>query len=77
MVNLLEPMKKGLASKSAKPKPTKKGGDTFKVCSDMVPYQGGFPPIGSIVLESMPPSSARARSTRRSVAAQTKPPTPW
>ena len=69
MVNLLAPMKKGSASKSAKPKPTRKGGDASKICSDIVLYQGGLPPIGSIVLESTPPLSARARSTRRSVAA--------
>ena len=74
VVNLLAPTKKGSTSKSAKPKPTKKGGDASKIYSDIVLYQGGLPPIGNIVLESTPPLSARARSTRRLVAAQTRPP---
>ena len=65
VVNLPVSMKKGLASNYAKPKFAKKGGDAFEACSDIVPYKGGLPPIGNIVLESTPPPFARARSTRR------------
>lgn len=32
VLNLFAPTKKGLASKFAKPKPAKKGGDTFESC---------------------------------------------
>ena len=76
VVNLPTSTKKSLASRSAKPKPTKKGANVFEVCSDTVPYNGGLPPINNIVLESTPPPSARARSTRRSVVTKSRPPMP-
>ena len=65
MTNLPIPTKKGSASWSAKPKIAKKGDDSFETCSDIVPFEGGLPPIGSIVLESSPSPSARTRSSRR------------
>lgn len=58
VVNLPAPTKKGMTSRSAKPKPTKKDAD--------VPYEGGFPPIANIVLKSTPRPLSRTRSTRRS-----------
>ena len=65
MTNLPIPAKKGSASWSAKPKTAKKGDDSFEPCSDIVPFKGGLPLIGSIVLESSPSPSARTRSSRR------------
>lgn len=75
VLNLPAPIKKSLASKSTKPKPAKKGEDTSETYSDIVPYKGGFPPIGSIILESTPHPSSRAGSTRRLAVAQTRLPT--
>ena len=66
VVNLPMPTKKGSTSRFAKPKPTKKGVDVPEVCFEIVPYEGGFPPIANIVLESTPPLLSRTRSTRRS-----------
>nr|POE69882.1 hypothetical protein CFP56_38090 [Quercus suber] len=60
---------KGFASKSAK-----KGTDASEVYSNIVPYNGGLPPIGNIVLKSTTPRSARVHSTRRSATAQSRPP---
>ena len=75
MLNLPAPTKKGSASKSTKPKLAKKGVDTSETCLGIIPYKGGLPPIGNIILESAPPPSSRSHSTRRSTAIQTKLPT--
>jgi len=58
VVNLPVPTKKVLVSRTAKPKSTKKGDDSSETCFDIIPYKGGLPPIGNIVLESSPPSTA-------------------
>ena len=76
VVNLPAPTKKVLVSQTAKPKSAKKGDDSSKTCFDIIPYKGGLPPIGNIVLESSPLSSARTRSSRRSTVDRLKPPTP-
>ena len=76
VVNLPTSTKKGLASRSAKPKSAKNGVDVFGVCSNIVPSKGGLPPIGNIVLEKTRPPSTRARSTRRFVVAKSRPPMP-
>ena len=76
VVNLPASTKKGLASRSAKPKSAKNGVDVFGVCSNIVPSKGGLPPIGNIVLEKTRPPSTRARSTRRFVVAKSRPPMP-
>ena len=55
VVNLPTPVKKGSMSQSAKPKSTKRGDDSSETCSNIVPYEGGFPSIGNIVLEGSPP----------------------
>ncbi|KAL4606857.1 hypothetical protein ACB092_09G134500 [Castanea dentata] len=79
VVNLPTPAKKGLVSRSAKPKSTKRGNDSFETYSDIVPYEGGFPPIGSIVLKSSPPLSACTYSSRCPIASKPKPKpiAPW
>ena len=76
VVNLPVPVKKGLLSQSAKPKSTKRGDDSSETCSDIVPYEGGLPPIGNIVIEGSPPSSARTHSSRCLMASKPKPSTP-
>ena len=73
VVNLPAPAKKGLVSWSAKPKSTKRGGDSSKTCSDIVPYEGGLPPIGNIVLKVSPPPSTCTRSNRRLTTSKPKP----
>ena len=70
VTNLPTPTKKGSASWSAKPKPAKKGDDSSETCSDIVPFEGGLPPIGNIVLKSSPPYSARTLSSRRPTASK-------
>ena len=72
MTNLPIPAKKGSASWSAKPKTAKKGEDSFETCSDIVPFEGGLPPIGSIVLESSLPPSAHTRSSRRPTTSKSR-----
>jgi len=76
VVKLPTPTKKGSMSWTAKPKSTKKGDDSSKTCSDIIPYKGSLPPIGNIVLESFPPPSARTHPSRRSTTSRPKPPTP-
>jgi len=76
VVNLLVSVRKGSVSKSAKSKFAKKGKDVPKVCLEIVPYKGGLPPVGNIILKSTLPPSARAHSTRRSVVAKSRPPLP-
>ena len=64
VVNLPTPVKKGSVSWSTKLKSTKRGDDSFETCPDIVPYKGGFPPIGNIVLEGSPPPLARPTVAR-------------
>ena len=68
--------KKGSVSRSAKPKSTKRGDDSSKTCSDIIPYKSGLPPIGNVVLEGSPPPSIRTRSSRRPIAGKPKPSAP-
>ena len=68
MTNIPVPGKKG----SAKPKSTKKGDNSSKNCSDIVPFKIGLLPISNTVLESSPPPSARTRSSVRPTASKSK-----
>ena len=77
VVNLPAPMKKGSVSWTTKPKSAKRSDDSSKTCSDLVPYKGGFPPIGNIVLEGSPPSfactcSSRCSTTGKPIAFRSK-----
>lgn len=80
VVSLPLPTKKGLASKSTKSKFAKKGKGVAtnapEAYLEIVPYREGLPLIGSIVIESTPPSSVRTRSARRFVVAKSRPPLP-
>ena len=76
VVNLPVPVKKGSISRSAKPKPAKKGDDSSETCFDVVPYEGSLPPIGNIVLEDSPPPSACTRSSRHTIAGKSRPAAP-
>ena len=76
VVNLPTPTKKGSMSWTAKPKSAKKGDDSSKTCSDIVPYEGGLPPIGNIVLKGSPPPSTRTRSSRWPIIGKPKPSAP-
>ena len=75
VVNLPALAKKGSVSRSVKPKSTKKWDDSFETCSDIVPYEGGLPLIGNIVLEGSPPPFAHTHSSRHSTARKPKPST--
>ena len=68
--------KKGLASWSTKPKLAKMGDDSSKTYSDIVSFEGGLPPIGTIVLESSLPPFAYTRSSRCPTAGKSKLATP-
>ena len=72
VVNLPAPAKEGSMSRSTKPKSAKRGDDSSQTCSDIVPYEGGLPPIGNIVLEGSPPF-ARTRSSKRLITGKPKP----
>ena len=71
VTNVSVPVKKS----SAKSKSAKKGDDSSETCSDIVPFEGDFPPIGNIVLESSPPPFAHTRSNRRPIAGKSRPTT--
>ena len=73
VVNLPALGKKGLVSRSAKPKSIKRGDDSSKTCSDIVPYGSGLPPIGNIVLEGSPPPSTHTHSGRHPTISKPKP----
>jgi len=73
MMNLPAPTKKGSVSRSPKPKSTKRGGDSFETCYDIVPYKRGLPPIGNIVLEGSPPPFARTHSNKHPTTSKPKP----
>ena len=69
VINISVPGKKGFArSKSAK-----KGTDSFEACSDIVPFESDLPPVGNIVLESSPSSSAHTHSSRCPTTGKSKP----
>ena len=72
VVNFPIPVKKGSVFWTNKLKSAKRSDDSFETCSDLVPYQGGLPPIGSIVLKSSPPPFACTYSSRRSIASKPK-----
>ena len=72
VVNLPAPMKKGLMSQTTKPKSTKKGDDSSKTFSNLVPYKGGLPFIGNIVFKGSPFPSAHTRSNKHSTAGKPK-----
>ena len=76
MLNLPALAKKGSVSRTTKPKSIKRGDDSSKTCFDIVPYEGGLPPIGNIVLESSSLPSARTHSSRHSIASKRKPSIP-
>ena len=73
VVNLLTPTKKGSVSQIAEPKFAKRGDDSSKTFSDIIPYKGGLPPISNIDLEGSPPPSACIGSSWRSTASKPKP----
>ena len=73
VLNLPAPAKKGLVSWIAKPKSAKRGDDSFETCFDIVPYEGGLPPIGNIVLKSSSLPPAFTHSSKRSIASKRKP----
>ena len=75
-VNLSAPTKKGLVSRSTKPKFAKRGDDSFETCSDIIPYKGGLPPIANTVLEGSSPPSACTPSNRHSTENKPKPSAP-
>lgn len=58
-------------SRTTKPKSAKKGDNSSKTCSDLVPYKGDLPP-GNIVLERSLPPSVRTYSSKRSIASKPK-----
>ena len=58
-------VKKSSTPQSAKSKSAKKGDNSSKTCSNIVPFKSDLPPIGNIVLESSPPPFARTHSSRR------------
>ena len=68
VINIPIPGKKGYA----KPKSTKKCGDSSKACSDVVPFESSLLHIGNIVLEGSPPPSIRTRSSMRPTASKSK-----
>ena len=63
VTNLPIPTKKGSASQSAKT--AKKGDDSSETFSEIIPFEGGLPLIGNIVLENSPHHSTCTRSSRR------------
>ena len=70
VVNLPVLAKNGSVSRTAKPKSTKRWDNSSMTCSDIVPYGGGLPLIGNIVLVSSPPPFACTCSSRRSTASK-------
>lgn len=76
VTNLPIPTKKGFASQSANPKSAKKGDYSSETCSDIVPFEGGLPQIGNIVLKSSPPLSARTPSSKHPTASKARPAAP-
>ena len=75
-MNLPAPTKKGLVSRTTKPKSAMGGDDSSETFFDIVPYKGGLFPIGNTVLEGSPFSFACTCSSRRSTASKPKPSAP-
>ena len=73
VLNLPMPTKKDSVSQTTKPKSVKRGDDSSKTCSNIIPYKGGLPPIGNIVLKGSPPPSAHTRSSMHSIASKPQP----
>ena len=73
VTNISVPMKKSLAPRSTKPKPAKRGDDSSETCSNIVPFEGGLPPMGNIVFESSPPPSTRTHCSKRPIVGKSKP----
>ena len=69
VLNLPALAKKGSVSQTAKPKFAKRGDNSSETCFDIVPYEGGLPPIGNIVLESSSLPSAFTHSSKRKPSA--------
>uniref|UniRef100_A0A7N2RDL2 Uncharacterized protein n=1 Tax=Quercus lobata TaxID=97700 RepID=A0A7N2RDL2_QUELO len=65
-------VKKSSTSRYAKPKPAKKGDDSSKTYSDIMPFEGGLPLMDNIVLESSPLPSAHTCSNKRPTAGKSK-----
>ena len=76
MVNLSAPEKKGLVSRTTKPKYAKRGDDSSETRSDIVPCEGDLPPIGNIVFKGSLPPSARTYSGKHSTTSKPKPSAP-
>ena len=73
VTNISMPMKKSSALRFTKPKFSKKVDDSSETYSDIVPFEGDFPPIGNIVLESSHPPSAHTRSSKRPTVGKSRP----
>ena len=69
VTNISMPVKKSFAMA----KSIKKGDDSSETCSDIVPFKGDFPPVGNIVLESSPSSSAHTHSNKCPTIRKSKP----
>ena len=65
-------VKKGFVSRSAK-----KVDDSSETCLYIVPFEGGLPLIGSIVLESSPPPFTPTYSSRHPIIGKSRPATLW
>lgn len=57
----------------AKPKSTKKGDDSSKTCSDILPFKSDLPPVSNIVLDGSPSPSIRTHSRRRLTTGKSRP----
>ena len=68
LTNISVPVKKSFAPWSAK-----KGDDSSKTCSNIVPFKGDLPSIGNTVLKSSPPPFARTCSSRCPTAGKSRP----
>ena len=68
VINTPMPSKKS----SAKPKSTKKGGDSSEAFSGVVPFESGLPTISNIVFESPPSASTNTHSNMRPTASKSK-----
>ena len=76
VVKLPAPAKKGSMSLIARPKSAKRRDDSSETYFDIVPNEGGLPPIGNIVLMSSPPPFTCTRSNWHSTASKPKPSAP-
>ena len=76
VVNLPAPVKKGSVSRFAMSKSTKRGDDSSKTCSNIVPFKGGLPPICNIVLKGSPSPSTHTCSNKRPTIGKPKPSAP-